>query len=73
MVLIVAIFPLVNPLIRCPITKSNAPGTASVILINSLVDSDTLNSTGVNLSPINEDSLSPILNFYIFWLTLNNR
>ena len=49
----VATFPLLNPLIRCPAIKSNAPGTSSTTLINSLVDSVTDNSTGdytVNLT-----------------------
>ena len=64
--MIVAIFPLLNPLIRCPAIKSNAPGTSSTTLINSLVDSVTDNSTGANSSPINADIFSPILNLAIF-------
>ena len=45
----VATFPLLNPLIRCPAINSKAPGTFSTTLISSLVDSVTVNSTGVNL------------------------
>ena len=62
----VATFPLLNPLIRCPAINSKAPGTFSTILINSLVDSVTVNSTDVNSSLINADSFSPTLNLDIF-------
>ena len=67
----VAMFPLFLPLILWPATKSNAPGWSSTILINSSVDSEIDNSTGVNTSPIKADNFSPTVKLNIFWVTLN--
>ena len=66
---IVAILPLFDPLILWPATKSNAPGWSSTIFINSSVDSDIDNSTGVNESPINADIFSPTTKLNIFCVT----
>ena len=64
-------FPETNPLINCPETKLNAPGTISSILINSFVDSDTLSSTGTYEEPTSANNFSPTLNLDISCVTLN--
>ena len=59
-------FPLFAPLILWPITKSKAPGLSSTIFINSSVDSDIYNSTGLNQLPIKADNFSPTTKLNMF-------
>ena len=59
----VATFPLLAPLINWPLVKLKAPGLSSTIFMNSLVASETDNSTVLNESPINADIFSPTTKF----------